>query len=551
MMKFGPFLSLPARAWLCLAFCLLPALAEAQESGSAAVVVYNKRMGDSKKVAFHYARRRDVPMGQIIGLDLPETETMTRAEFDGKLRKPLLEFLKSRGLLTFRPGIDASANSAGGAPGLRVASARIRYIVLCFGVPLIIQRDNSLSEPAAAALSPLLQARNEAAVDSELALLPASEAGYPLAGSLSNPFFGATNAALFNPTNNILMVARLDGPTFAIANALVDKAMLAEEQGLWGRAYFDLRGLTNGDYKMGDDWIRTSSEVCRILGFETVVDSRPETFPADFPMSQVAIYAGWYDANVSGPFARGSVEFMPGAVAYHLHSYSAHSIRTLSESWVGPLLARGATATMGSVDEPYLAGTPDVGVFFSRFIGAGFSFGEAAYAGIAGLSWQTTVVGDPLYRPFAMAPQERHEKLLREKSRMVEWSFLRVVNMNLAAGTPAVRGVEYLENEPQTRGSAVLMEKLGELYEMVGKPASSIYATQSALKLNPTPLQTLRLLQVLGERLEGAGRLVEARDCYSRIFKEFPSYGDREGLRARIVELTTKSGAPPSSGSSN
>src|SRR5207247_11155568 len=82
-------------------------------------------------------------------------------------------------------------------------------------------------------------------------------------------------AASLHPTNGILMVTRLDGPTAAIARGLVDKAIQAETDGLWGRAYFDVRGLTNGSYKLGDDWIRSEEHtselqsrvdlVCRLL----------------------------------------------------------------------------------------------------------------------------------------------------------------------------------------------------------------------------------------------------------------------------------------------
>jgi hypothetical protein len=32
--------------------------------------------------------------------------------------------------------------------------------------------------------------------------------------------------------------------------------------------------------------------------------------------------------------------------------------------------------------------------------GNGYTFGEAAWAAQPVLSWQTTVIGDPLYRPF-------------------------------------------------------------------------------------------------------------------------------------------------------
>ena len=159
----------------------------------------------------------------------------------------------------------------------------------------------------------------------------------------------------------MLLVARLDGPTPAIARGLVDKALQAEADGLWGRAYFDLRNITDPGYKLGDDWIRGAAEICRRLGFETVVDENPGTFPAAFPMSQIAFYIGWYDGTVSGPFAQPTVEFMPGAFAYHLHSFSAATLRSASQNWVGPLLAKGATITMGCVAEPYLSGHPRPG----------------------------------------------------------------------------------------------------------------------------------------------------------------------------------------------
>src|SRR5262249_14029085 len=152
-----------------------------------------------------------------------------------------------------------------------------------------------------------------------------------LAGPTDNPAYTATNRTQLSPTNGLFVVTRLDGPTPAIARGLVDKAIDAETNGLWGRAYFDARGLTNGDHVLGDNWIRASEQVCRRLGFETVLDMKPETFPVDFPMSHIALYAGWYDQGVSGPFTRPTVEFMPGAVAYHLHSFSAYTIRNAGE----------------------------------------------------------------------------------------------------------------------------------------------------------------------------------------------------------------------------
>jgi uncharacterized protein (TIGR03790 family) len=153
--------------------------------------------------------------------------------------------------------------------------------------------------------------RNEAAVDSELSLLPLINEKVPLNGPVRNPFYGLTNEAQLHPTSGILLVTRLDGPTPEVAHDLVDKAIQGETDGLWGRTYFDLRNITDPAYKPGDDWIRNASEICRRLGFETIVDENPGTFPASFPMSQIGIYVGWYDSDASGPFARPHVEFMP------------------------------------------------------------------------------------------------------------------------------------------------------------------------------------------------------------------------------------------------
>src|SRR2546422_4372969 len=151
---------------------------------------------------------------------------------------------------------------------------------------------------------------------------------------------------------------------------------------------------------------------------------------------------------------------MPGAIAYHLHSFSAATIRSRTAHWVGPLLDKGATATVGSVEEPYLGGTLDVPAFFGRLIALGFSFGEAAYGAMNVLSWQTTVVGDPLYRPFGKDAAELHKELLNRKNPLVEWSVLRAINQNILAGDPKEKFIIMLERDPVTRSSAVLQEKL-------------------------------------------------------------------------------------------
>ena len=60
--------------------------------------------------------------------------------------------------------------------------------------------------------------------------------------------------------------------------------MQAERDGLWGRAYFDARGLpkSNTNYYLGDEWILGAAEICRQLGFETTVDDQAGHFSREF-----------------------------------------------------------------------------------------------------------------------------------------------------------------------------------------------------------------------------------------------------------------------------
>jgi uncharacterized protein (TIGR03790 family) len=420
-----------------------------------------------------------------------------------------------------------------------VVASKIRYTVLCYGVPLKITPDINIHENVAEKMQPELR-RNEAAVDSELAWLPLLHMEFPLTGPFPNWLYGATNAALFDPTNGILLIARLDGPTVEIANGLVDKAVQAERDGLWGRAYFDARGLEpTNSYYTGDQWILAAAQISRELGFETTVDDKPETFPASFPMSQIAIYSGWYDPNASGPFALPKVEFMPGAFAYHLHSYSASTIRSTTDNWCGPLLAKGATCTMGCVYEPYLAGTPNVAVFLQMF-GNGFTFGEAAWAAQPVLSWQTTVIGDPLYRPFGKSPQRLHFELSHAHNPLNEWSYLRLVNLGLARGARMTEMSEILENLDAATNSAVLTEKLADLYDAQGKPSSAILTYQNALKLNPSPEQRIRLRLTLGDKLQAQNRDAEAVENYQKLLTESLDYPGREFIVNTLAALQQK-----------
>lgn len=535
---FRPILRGRVLRWLRVAAMLLLPWCEAMAAGDEVLVVYNSRMPASEAVARHYAQRRHVPESQVLGLPLPESANLGRAEYVRSLEEPIRRHLVAKGLAEWVPDAGPSARGASSAAARkssRLVHASIRYLLLCHGVPWYIPHDATLRSDLKD-LPPPLQ-RNDASVDHELALL-ARPGGHDPMGVTPNPALGATNAARLHPTNGVFLVTRLDGPTPEIARGLVDKALEAESGGLWGHAYIDLRGLTEGAYLWGDQMITNAATAAKRLGFETFVDNQPATLGVGYPLSQVALYVGWYDSGVTGPFYRAAVEFMPGAFAYHLHSFSAANLRSASENWVGPLLARGATATMGCVAEPYLRFTPDIAVFLERWGYAGMTFGEAAAASHPVLSWQTVVVGDPLYRPFGRSLAEHGSRLDAEGDPRTAYALVRNANLQLLAGRPAEAVRLQLEGLRWATNHAVVAEKIARMHwsGLRVRPAAEWYETALALT-NATPMQRRRLLSDSVEAHRILGHPAEAYRCLEQLVATALPDMDVRELRIRQLQF--------------
>jgi len=180
------------------------------------------------------------------------------------------------------------------------------------------------------------------------------------------------------------------------ARALVDDALRVERDGLLGRAVID----RSGPHASGATWLDTTAKHLRGVHYEVHLHSGPGNLPERARADDIAWYLGWYAGRLEGPFALPGFRFAPGAIALHIHSFSARSLRLADGGgWTGPLIARGAAAGFGNVDEPYLEMThrPDL------LVGAllrGARLGEAAYEALPVLSWQAVLIGDPLYRPM-------------------------------------------------------------------------------------------------------------------------------------------------------
>ena len=494
----------------------------AEAAGNEVLVIYNAQMPASEAVARHYARRRSVPDSQLLGLRLPDSGTISRADYISGIQEPVRKYLVEKGLAEWVPDSSSppQGRKATARNRLRLIRSEIRYLLLCYGVPWYIPHDPSMRSETGGIPAQFL--RNDASVDDELALLPRLGFNDPIATS-PNPVVGATNAAQIHPTNGVFMVTRLDGPTPEIARGLVDKALEAESRGLWGHAYIDLRAITNGPYWWGDRMITNAAVAAKRLGFETFVDNQPASLGVGYPLSQVALYVGWYDSGVTGPFYRASVEFLPGAFAYHLHSFSAANLRSASENWVGPLLARGATATMGCVAEPYLDFTPNPAMFLERWGYVGMTLGEAATAAHPVLSWQTVVVGDPLYRPFGRLLADDGKRLDAANDPSTAYALVRNANFQLMAGRPVEAVRDQLEGQRWATNHAVVAEKIGRLYWSSIRVRRALEWYDTALGLtNATPMQRRRLLLDSIEAHRVLGQPAEAYRCLEQIIVTSP-----------------------------
>jgi uncharacterized protein (TIGR03790 family) len=531
------------RILVLIALVLASAVRAATNGGEEVAVIYNRGVPESKQVAEYYAAKRGVPADHLIGLQLTsqQTASITRSEYNEKIALALIKELEEHNLATFK-----REAVPGGKPskwGYSVSSFKVRYLALCYGVPYYITRNKELDavkDEGLESTTPFEMRRNEAAVDSELALLP-RHGHLPISGPVQNALYGVTNASILSPITGVFLVTRLDGPTPAIAKGLVDQALVAERDGLNGEAYFDLRNIQSGAYKRGDEWIGHASEIATATGYQTYVDRQPATLGAGYPLANVAIYAGWYTAAVDGPFAGPKVEFMPGAIAYHLHSYSANAIREPWSHWVGPLLVRGAAVTLGSVDEPYLDGTPNIGLFLERLAMQKFTVGEAGVACQAALSWQNVVIGDPLYRPFNKHPLELEELHTPHPGPLLAWAIQRKVNIYLQKGKPAEVLKRYLMELPLTTNSAILCEKVASMFGDEHRNRLAAEWAGKALSLDASPQQKSRLWQAVADwlrPLDPAG----AFDSLEHFATEFPDHPDLLRIRKEQLEFARELG---------
>jgi hypothetical protein len=224
------------------------------------------------------------------------------------------------------------------------------------------------------------------------------------------------------------------------------------------------------------------------------------------------LYFGWYAGDLSGPPALPGFQFPAGAIALHIHSYSASSLRSATAGWTAPLVSRGVTATMGNVFEPYLNLThrPDL---LLRALARGASLGEAALYSLPALSWQTVLVGDPLYRPFAVSLEQQWENRANLPAPAVGYVTLRRMRLLEHAGK-AAEALALGRKVQQETPSLALAVGVARRLQISGDPAAAGEVLEYAATLKTFSTDEWALAREAAQLLASTPRAASAVVVY-------------------------------------
>ena len=271
-----------------------------------ALVVYNENDPLSRDLAAFYADKRGIPAERVVSLKCPLEEEISREQYDQTIAGPL------RALFDERHWWNRTADQPGTEPSSVVTANRIRFLVLMRGIPLRIRQTSNYPGDFSK-LNPPIRDANGACVDSELAAL-----GFftrSISGILPNPYFRSFSPITETNFPGMMLTGRLDAPTGSTVRQMITDSLAVEQTGLWGRCYLDGRGFApeSGPLAEGDEWIRRIDHDRAPYFLPTIFDQRPETFSAAYPMTEAAMYFGWYTQGRGGAVHEGGVSLRAGS----------------------------------------------------------------------------------------------------------------------------------------------------------------------------------------------------------------------------------------------
>ena len=500
---------------------LLTTCVVGQDAGEAAhvVVVVNANDSGSAEIAEYYTEQRGIPKDNIIALKMPNQETVTLREFVDTIYNPLLNALIEKGWMN---AVKATGLDVVGRERVSVATHHISYLVTTRGVPLRIANDATLLGPGLEELPEQFKVNN-GSVDGELALL-AGPANLSMAAFVPNPLFSNMTATSVD-AKRVIRVSRLDGPSVAVVKKLIARSMQAEAEGLLGRAYFDI----GGPHAKGDEWMTAAGDLAVEAYFDTDFEKTKRPMDCTDRYDAPAIYMGWYRQNAYGSWGEPKWAVPPGAIGFHLHSFSATTVRSTSTGWLGAFVNQGYCATVGNVYEPYLEYTHHPHMLLAALL-EGHTFGEAAMFSNPALSWQGVAIGDPLYRPFKLG-LDAQLKVSMENP-LSAYLCLRQINRLEAEGQSG-EALTFARTQFVRQPSLPLAYKLAKLYAARGETKKALEALKVVRYITVFSTDEVVLVKQIADFLNKHGDGQLALDLYQKLIDQ-PSL--EKSLRLSLLE---------------
>jgi len=484
-------------------------------------VVCNRNIPESLELARYYAEARAIPEDNIVVIDCPTVEEITREDYERLIEKPLRSAMLRRNW--WIPSRDPNT-------GTQDIKSSIKIVTLMYGIPLKIKEESAGADGT--------MKTTAASIDSELTIL--SQPGLTHEGPLSNPYF-QSDQSFSEVDMPILLVGRLDGPTPQICKRIIDDTILAETNGVWGNGYVDL----SEQGAQGNEWLMGAAENLRRVGVTVTLDRYAPPFAANYPYNHPAFYFGWYEPDASESFQNPDFRFQQGAIAYHIHPKSCAKLHTTREHWAGPLLDKGAAAVLANVDQPSLeiCFQPDI---FTNRLCRGYTLVESAYASVRVFSWMGVVLGDPLYTPFPAINQPlnpSHYTLNEEngEDEMAPYKVMRLTYARWGEGKALPEGNLFyrLELASARLPRGEILEHIALGFEEQGDEFESRIQYMRAKSAFEKPADKLRMdlhlaeLELLkGNRLAAFKVLRDAEAEYSGI----PEVGAVQAMRAIVQQ---------------
>ena len=502
------------------------------------IVVYNQADPEAVQLASHYASARRIPDANIVSIDCSAKNTITRRHFEETIEDPLRSVFERRKWWKTRGG--------------KVIENKIRYVVLIRGVPVRIHHEPAeghdlekfpIHGHTGKPKNVSFVGTNAASVDSELAVL--GMFNEKKEGWISNPYYNSNDQFDRASIPELMLVCRLDGPTSADVRRMIDDTIRVEKTGLWGRAYIDFLndysgfpGGGSGGYKIGDEMLQEAFDSLKAGGMPMFRDDNRHRFPHSFPMSNAAVYMGWYTQNADGPFKNPDFKMQPGAIGCHIYSYSAKNLR--SGAWVAPLVKHGATAVLGNVYEPLLSQVTHLGAFTKRLT-EGYTFAESAYVATPSLSWMTVMVGDPLYRPFHQVKRTGLEEY--GKDEFTRYRIYRSAYRRWAENPQLFE--KSIEAAARNRKDGFLTEALGAYHRERGFDGkASVYFHRAAEQFTE-PVDRLRVQLWLADMAQAEGSKKGAAKILREAIEAYPDVPEAKAAQALLNIVDPPPPPPP------